>query len=118
MTAVGTGEAPLRSLAEKQGMRSACFFWPGSEAEIVGERPSYYLHFDDYYPDEVRIQQIVAWLHLPPDAKTSFHHALLLQREPCWPRTWHGFSTNRDHFADLAAFHTEGMHLYSYTEGD
>ena len=32
------GGVPLWSLAEQQGMRSACFFWPGSEAEIAGER--------------------------------------------------------------------------------
>src|SRR5882672_5074149 len=55
------GGVPLWSLAEKQGMRSACFFWPGSEAEIAGERPSYYLHFDDKFPDEKRIDQIIAW---------------------------------------------------------
>ena len=30
------GGTPLWVLAEKQGMRSACFFWPGSEAEIDG----------------------------------------------------------------------------------
>jgi len=34
------GGTPLWSLAEKQGMRTACFFWPGSEAEIAGARPS------------------------------------------------------------------------------
>ena len=59
------GGVPLWSLAEQQGMRSACFFWPGSEAEIAGKRPSYYLHFDDAYPDERRIDQIIAWLQLP-----------------------------------------------------
>lgn len=30
------GGTPLWSLAEQQGMRAACFFWPGSEAEIQG----------------------------------------------------------------------------------
>lgn len=59
------GGVPLWSLAEQQGMRSACFFWPGSEAEIAGKRPSYYLHFDDAYPDEKRIDQVIAWLQLP-----------------------------------------------------
>jgi len=49
---------PLWVLAEQQGMRSACLFWPGSEAEIQGKRPSYYLHFDDKFPDEQRVQQI------------------------------------------------------------
>ena len=38
---------PLWSLAESQGMRTACLFWPGSEAKIAGFRPTYYAHFDD-----------------------------------------------------------------------
>lgn len=66
------GGVPLWSLAEKQGMRTACFFWPGSEAEIAGERPTYYLHFDDHFPDEVRIQQVIAWLHLPASQRPHF----------------------------------------------
>jgi predicted AlkP superfamily pyrophosphatase or phosphodiesterase len=60
------GGTPLWVLAEKQGMRSACFFWPGSEAEIDGSRPSFYLHFDDHFPDEKRIDQVITWLQLPP----------------------------------------------------
>jgi len=66
------GGVPLWSLAEKQGMRSACFFWPGSEAEIAGERPSYYLHFDNTYPDEKRIDQVIAWLKLPAAERPHF----------------------------------------------
>jgi len=66
------GGTPLWSLAEKQGMRTACFFWPGSEAEIAGERPSYYLHFDNQYPDEKRINQVIAWLKLPPEQRPHF----------------------------------------------
>ncbi len=63
---------PLWSLAEKQGMRAACFFWPGSEAEIAGERPSYYLKYDDKLPDEERIDQVVDWLKLPPEKRPHF----------------------------------------------
>lgn len=63
---------PLWSLAEQQGMRSACFFWPGSEAHIAGKRPSYYLHFDDHFPDNARIEQVIAWLRLPPDQRPHF----------------------------------------------
>jgi predicted AlkP superfamily pyrophosphatase or phosphodiesterase len=66
------GGVPLWSLAEKQGMRTACFFWPGSETEIAGERPSYYLHFDDHFADQARIQQVIAWLHLPPAQRPHF----------------------------------------------
>jgi predicted AlkP superfamily pyrophosphatase or phosphodiesterase len=66
------GGVPLWVLAEQQGMRSACFFWPGSEAEIQGKRPSYYLHFDDTFPDEKRVEQILAWLRLPADKRPHF----------------------------------------------
>jgi predicted AlkP superfamily pyrophosphatase or phosphodiesterase len=66
------GGVPLWSLAEKQGMRSACFFWPGSEAEIDGERPSYYLHYDSAFPDEQRIDQVIAWLKLPAAQRPHF----------------------------------------------
>ncbi len=57
---------PLWVLAEQQGMRSACFFWPGSEAAIGGVRPTFYLHFDDHLENVKRIDQVIAWLGLPP----------------------------------------------------
>jgi predicted AlkP superfamily pyrophosphatase or phosphodiesterase len=63
---------PLWSLAEKQGMRSASFFWPGSEAEIAGERPTYYLKFDDKVDDRVRIAQVLDWLKLPEEKRPHF----------------------------------------------
>jgi predicted AlkP superfamily pyrophosphatase or phosphodiesterase len=66
------GGTPLWVLAEKQGMRSACFFWPGSEAEIAGMRPTYYLKFDDHFPDDKRIQQVIAWLRLPAAQRPHF----------------------------------------------
>jgi predicted AlkP superfamily pyrophosphatase or phosphodiesterase len=63
---------PLWSLAEKQGMRAACFFWPGSEAEIAGARPSYYLKYDEKVPDEERVDQVVDWLKLPAAKRPHF----------------------------------------------
>ncbi len=66
------GGVPLWSLTEQQGMRSACFFWPGSEAEIAGQRPTYYLHFDNSVDDNKRIEQVIAWLKLPPDQRPHF----------------------------------------------
>ncbi len=59
------GGVPLWSLAEQQGMRSASLFWVGSEAEIAGKRPSYWVPFDDKFADEKRIDQIMIWLGLP-----------------------------------------------------
>ena len=53
-------------------MRAASFFWPGSEAEIQGTRPSYYLAYDDKVPDEKRVEQVIAWLRLPPEKRPHF----------------------------------------------
>ena len=67
------GGTPLWVLAEQQGMRAACFFWPSSDAEIQGKRPSYYLApYDDNYPDEKRVEQVLAWLQLPPEKRPHF----------------------------------------------
>jgi predicted AlkP superfamily pyrophosphatase or phosphodiesterase len=66
------GGTPLWSLAAKQGTRSACFFWPGSEAEIAGARPTYYLHYDNTISDEKRIEQVISWLKLPPEQRPHF----------------------------------------------
>ena len=66
------GGTPLWVLAEQQGMRSASFFWVASEAEIQGKRPSYYLHFDGTFPDEKRVDQVLAWLRLPPEQRPHF----------------------------------------------
>lgn len=53
-------------------MRSACLFWPGSEAEIQGKRPSYYLRFDEKLDDQKRVDQVVEWLKLPPELRPHF----------------------------------------------
>ena len=63
---------PLWSLAESQGMRTACFFWPGSEAKIAGFQPTYYLKFDDKIDDTARIEQVLAWLRLPDADRPHF----------------------------------------------
>jgi len=63
---------PLWVLAEQQGMRSACLFWPGSEAEIQGKRPSYYLHFDDNLDDEKARRAGGCVLKLPPELRPHF----------------------------------------------
>ena len=67
---------PLWSLAESQGMHAACLFWPGSEAEIAGHRPSWYAVFDKTQSsDEVgqaRIDDAVALLKMPESERPHF----------------------------------------------
>jgi alkaline phosphatase D len=66
------GGTPLWVLAEQQRMRSASFFWVGSEADIQGVRPTYYLKFDGGFPNGKRVEQVLAWLHLPPEQRPHF----------------------------------------------
>jgi predicted AlkP superfamily pyrophosphatase or phosphodiesterase len=66
------GGTPLWVLAEQQGMRSASFFWVASDAEIQGVRPSYYLTFDASFPNSKRVEQVLNWLHLPPEQRPHF----------------------------------------------
>jgi predicted AlkP superfamily pyrophosphatase or phosphodiesterase len=67
------GGTPLWVLAEQQEMRAACAFWPASDAEIQGKRPTYYLApYDDKFPDEKRVEQVLAWLQLPAEKRPHF----------------------------------------------
>ncbi len=56
---------PIWVTAEKQGQRSAPLFFPGSEAEIAGQRPSYWKVFDDNFPNFERVDMALAWLDKP-----------------------------------------------------
>jgi predicted AlkP superfamily pyrophosphatase or phosphodiesterase len=60
------GGEPVWITAEKQGVRSACFFWPGSEAEHGGVRPSLFKPFDKKLKAVERVDGLLAWLALPP----------------------------------------------------
>src|SRR5271170_3498190 len=66
------GGTPLWVLAEQQGMRSACFFWPGSEADILKTPPTYYMKYDAKYPNRQRVEQVLAWLQLPAERRPHF----------------------------------------------
>jgi alkaline phosphatase D len=71
------GGIPLWSLAESQGMRTACLFWPGSEAKIAGFRPTYYVRFDSKTEatdgvQQARIDDALALLRLPEADRPHF----------------------------------------------
>jgi predicted AlkP superfamily pyrophosphatase or phosphodiesterase len=59
------GAEPIWVTAERQGVRSASFFWPGSDVEIAGVRPSRYKNYDGSVPDSNRVDTVLAWLSLP-----------------------------------------------------
>ena len=56
------GGEPIWVTAERQGLRAAPLFWPGSEAEIGGVRPSFWRPFDGDLAYEARADTVLAWL--------------------------------------------------------
>ncbi len=66
------GGEPLWVTAERQGRRSAAMFWPGTEAEIRGVRPTYWKPFDGKLPASARTAQVLEWLALSETRRPSF----------------------------------------------
>jgi predicted AlkP superfamily pyrophosphatase or phosphodiesterase len=58
--------------AERQGIRCASYFWPGSEIEIDYRRPTYYEKYDHQRPYSERIEQVLNWLTLPIEKRPKF----------------------------------------------
>lgn len=56
---------PIWVTAERAGIRTAAYFWTGSEAEIGGVRPSYWFPFNATVPDSTKIKEVMRWLRLP-----------------------------------------------------
>jgi predicted AlkP superfamily pyrophosphatase or phosphodiesterase len=63
------GGEPIWVTAGHHGIRTATYYWPGSEAEIAGARPTYYRVFDVKTPDSTKVDQIAAWLRLPREQR-------------------------------------------------
>jgi len=63
------GGEPIWVTAERAGIKTAAYFWMGSEAEIQGVRPSYWNVFDATRPDSVKVAQIMTWLRMPPSER-------------------------------------------------
>ncbi|HYP05390.1 MAG TPA: ectonucleotide pyrophosphatase/phosphodiesterase [Bryobacteraceae bacterium] len=56
---------PLWVLAERQGIRTATYSWPGSEAAIEGVRPSIWRKYRDQGTHDEQVDQALEWLRLP-----------------------------------------------------
>lgn len=63
------GGEPIWVTAETQGMVAAAFFFPGTEADIGGLRPSHWRPYDGSVPNAARVEQVLDWLALPEDAR-------------------------------------------------
>nr|MDQ2666429.1 ectonucleotide pyrophosphatase/phosphodiesterase [Gemmatimonadota bacterium] len=59
------GGEPIWVTAERNGVRSGVYFWPGSEAAIDGMRPTYMLRYDAKVANATRVTTIASWLRKP-----------------------------------------------------
>lgn len=58
--------------AERQGVKTASFFWPGSEIKSEYRTPTYYKLYNHNTSYEDRIAGIVNWLSLPYEKRPHF----------------------------------------------
>ncbi len=63
---------PLWNLAKMQGLKSAVYFWPESDARFNGMTPDYYFHYSQHSDYQDRVDQIVQWLSLPKAQRPRF----------------------------------------------
>ncbi|TBR38916.1 MULTISPECIES: ectonucleotide pyrophosphatase/phosphodiesterase [Dyella] len=63
---------PIWESAGRQGLHTATMFWPGSEADIHGYRPDHWLPYDGKITADQRVDQVLAWLDLPPSERPGF----------------------------------------------
>jgi len=64
---------PIWVTAEKQGQRAGAFFFPGTEAEIMGVRPTFWKTYDGKIPNAERVDTILSWIDLPQKERPTFY---------------------------------------------
>ncbi len=65
MQSVWYNGTPLWQLVQNKGLKSAAFYWIGSELPIKGQYPTYYKKYDAKVSNDARINQAFEWLKLP-----------------------------------------------------
>ena len=59
------GGEPIWNTAERQGVRTAAFYWVGSEIALPSGQPSTWKKFDSSVPFPARADSVIAWLQRP-----------------------------------------------------
>jgi len=66
------GGEPIWVTAERQRRPTASMYWVGSEAPIGGVRPRYWKPYDERFPPNARVDQVLRWLDLPSAERPTF----------------------------------------------
>lgn len=78
---------PIWVTAEKQGVKTASFYWVGSEAKIQGIQPTYWMRYNRRVPFKQRVDTVLYWLSLPEAERP--HLVTFYYYQPDW--TSHDF---------------------------
>ena len=62
---------PIWNIAEQQGVKTAIYFWPESEAQTTGGKPSYNFSYNKKTSNQTRVNKIIDWLKLPSEKKPA-----------------------------------------------
>lgn len=60
---------PIWNTAGRQGVRTASFFWVGSETAIGGHQPDRWKRFNSQVPYRDRADSVISWLQLPEEER-------------------------------------------------
>ncbi|MEO9111100.1 MAG: nucleotide pyrophosphatase/phosphodiesterase family protein [Lacunisphaera sp.] len=63
---------PIWITAEKQDLRTACFFWPGSQASVQGLRPTYYESYHGKINSNDNVDALLKQLDQPAAIRPKF----------------------------------------------
>ena len=66
------GGVPLWVSAARAGLPTAAMYWPGTQAEIHGQRPADWRIYDESVSGDARVDQTLAWLSQPAATRPRF----------------------------------------------
>ena len=76
------GGEPIWVTAERQGVKTASYFWIGTEAAVAGVYPSISKRYDQKVPFDDRIDSVMTWFSLPISHRPRL--IMLYFHEPDW----------------------------------
>ena len=66
------GGVPLWVSVGRAGLPTAAMFWPGTQADIRGLRPTHWHAYDESVGNGARVDQVLAWLSQPAATRPRF----------------------------------------------
>ncbi len=98
---------PIWVTAEKQGQHAGAFFFPGTEAEIAGFRPTFWKEYDGKISNETRVDTILSWLDLPVAERPTLYTLYFSDTDDAG----HGYSPESKETAEAVEKVDKGLKL-------